>query len=291
MIPSNRFKKEILMILITGATGNVGKELTRQLLEAGEQVRIFTRDPRKVPALKGQVEIIAGDLDQPQTIQAALKGVEQIFLVTASTAQDANVLQAAKAGDTRLVVKLSTFEAVDPGMIKHVRWHHEREQLIRASGLAWTFLRPTMFMSTALDWAPSIRREGVLRFPGGEGKVPAVDPADVAAVAAVALTNSGHEGQAYALTGPEALNFGQMAEILSNVLGKSIRYVDIPEEQAGEMMRQDGLPDYVIEGLLGTFEVLRSGRLAATTGDVEKVTGRPARSFEAWCRKHVDAFQ
>ena len=279
------------MILITGATGNVGSELTRQLLEAGHDVRILTRDARNVSALEGKAEIAVGDLDALETLRAALDGVARVFLVTASTQHDANVLQAAKDAGVRHVVKLSTFEAIDPLMVEHVKWHREREELIRASGLDWTFLRPTMFMSTALDWAKTIRAEGVIYFPGGEGKVPAVDPWDVAAVAAVALTESGHEGQAYALTGPAAISFGDMAEVFSAVLGRQIRYVDMSEEEAGESMRKAGLPDYAIEGLLGTFAAVRSGHLGYCTEDVEKVTGRTPRTFEAWCRAHLDAFQ
>lgn len=277
------------MILITGATGNVGRELTQQLLELGQPLRALTRDAGKVSDLEGQMETAEGDLDDPKTIRAALKDVKRIFLVTASTQQDKTVLAAAKEAGVRQIVKLSTFEAVDPQMTEHVKWHREREELIRASGLAWTFLRPTMFMSTALDWARTIRQEGVIYFPGGEGKVPPVDPWDVAAVAAAALTKSGHEGQAYALTGPEALSFGDMAEILSKVLGKPVRYQDIPDRTAGEEMHKAGLPDYVVEGLIGTFAAIRTGRLGYPTGDVEKVTGRRPRSFETWCREHIQA--
>ena len=279
------------MILITGATGNVGRELTQQLLEAGQPLRLLTRDASKLSALDGRVEIAVGDLGKPETLESAFEGVERLFLVTASTQQDQNVLNAAKDAGVRHVVKLSTFEAVDPLMAEHVKWHREREELIRASGLAWTFLRPTMFMSTALDWAGTIRQEGVFYFPGGAGKVPAVDPWDVAAVAAAALTGSGHQGQAYALTGPEALSFGQMADVLARVLGKKVGYVDIPDEAVGEQMRKAGLPDYVIEGLVGTFAAVRSGRLDNCSEDVEKVTARPPRSFEAWCRAHLSAFQ
>ena len=279
------------MILITGATGTVGSELTQQLLAAGQAVRVLTRDANRVSDLTGRAEIAVGDLDSPDELRIALDGVERVFLVTASTQHDVNVLQAAKDVGVQHVVKLSTLEAVDPLMAEHVKWHREREELIRASGLAWTFLRPTMFMSTALDWARTIRQEGVIYFPGGEGKVPAVDPWDVAAVAAVALTEAGHEGRAYALTGPAALSFGEMAEVFTAVLGKPIRYVDVPEKEAGEDMRKAGLPDYVIEGLLGTFTVVRSGRLAYCTEDVEKVTGRAPRTFEAWCRDHLSAFQ
>jgi uncharacterized protein YbjT (DUF2867 family) len=211
--------------------------------------------------------------------------------VTASTQQDANTMRAAKESGVHHVVKLSTFETVDPKMIEHVKWHHEREELIRASGLAWTFLRPTMFMSTALDWAKTIRQEGVIQFPGGTGKAPAVDPWDIAAVAAAALTGTGHEGQVYTLTGPEALSVGEMAGVLTRVLGKPVRYMDMTDNEAGEMMRKAGLPDYVIEGLIGTIAFIRTGRLATCSENVEIITGRPPRTFETWCRNHIAAFQ
>jgi (4-alkanoyl-5-oxo-2,5-dihydrofuran-3-yl)methyl phosphate reductase len=291
IILSYLIKQEELMILITGASGTVGRALTQQLLETRQPVRVLTRNAKKLSDLNGKVEVAVGDLDKPETLRPALEGVVRLFLVTASTQQDANVLQVAKEVGVRQVVKLSTLEAVDPLMIEHVKWHREREELIRASGLAWTFLRPTMFMSTALEWADSIRQIGVFYYPGGKGRVPAVDPWDIAAVAAASLTESGHEGQAYALTGPEALSFGDMAGILSKVLEKPVRYMDIPDEAVAEQMHNAGLPDYVIEGLIGTFAAIRAGRLGYCTEDVEKITGRQAQSFEMWCREHVDAFQ
>jgi len=278
------------MILITGATGMVGGELTQQLLAAGQSVRVLTRDPQKAAALKGQAEIVEGDLGKPETLQTAFNGIERMFLVTANTQQDANALRAAKAAGIHHVVKLSTLEAVDSAMIEHVKWHREREELIRASGLDWTFLRPTMFMSTALEWSRTIRDAGAIYFPGGEGKVPVVDPWDIAAVAAATLTGVGHEGQAYALTGPQALGFDEMADVFSRVLQKPVRYVNISDQAAGAEMRKAGLPEYVVEGLIGTFAAVRSGKLAFATDDVERVIGRPPRSFETWCKCHLTAF-
>jgi uncharacterized protein YbjT (DUF2867 family) len=279
------------MILVTGATGNVGKELVEQLVSAGQPVRVFTRHPAKLAHLGSGVEIAAGDLDQPETIEAALKGVQRVFLVTSSTQQDAHVIQAARHSRVEHLVKLSTLEAADDWMAGHVRWHREREQLIRASGLAWTFLRPTMFMTTALDWAGTIKAEGVVYFPGGAGKVPPVDPWDVAAVAACALTGPGHAGMAYALTGPQALSPAEMTHILGEVLGRRLRYVDVPEADFAAQLRRLGLPDYVVEGLMGVFAAIRAGKLAQISRDVERVTGRPARTFETWCREHHSAFQ
>lgn len=278
------------MILVTGATGRVGGHLTRQLLEAGQPVRILTRSADKASRWKGEAEIVEGDLDDPRAVHSAMQGVDRFFLVTSSTSQDANVLAAAKESGASHVVKLSTLEAVDPSMAEHVKWHRQREQMIEDSGLAWTFLRPTMFMSTALDWVDTIRREGVFHFPAGDGKVPAVDPYDVAAAAAAALTERGHEGHAYALTGPEALSFTEMAEILSDVLGRPVSYISVPVEMTGAQMRRAGLPGYVVAGLMGTFKALQEGKVAACSEDIARVTGRPPRTFRTWCEANRSAF-
>ena len=144
------------MILVTGATGNVGEKLVQQLISQKQPVRVFTRNPGKVAHLSHRVEIATGDLDKPETIEAVLEDVKRIFLVTKSTQQDANVIKTAKRGGVEHMIKLSTLEAADDTMAGHVKWHREREELIRASGLTWTFLRPTMFMTTALDWAGAI---------------------------------------------------------------------------------------------------------------------------------------
>ncbi len=279
------------MILVTGATGMVGSELVQQLLEKNQSVRVFTRDASKVAHLGNRVEFVVGDLSQPETLDAAMRDVERMFLVTASTQQDINVIDAAKRNGVHHLVKLSTIEAGHEPMIGHGKHHREREDLIRASGLAWTFLRPTMFMSTALDWADSIKRQASVSYPGGEGKVPSVDPYDIAAVAAVALTSDGHEGQGYALTGPELLSIGDMVQIIAQQLGRSIQYTDMPDAAAGEMMRKAGLPEYVITGLVEAFTAMRSGRFAYLTDTVEQVTGRKPRSFETWCQEHITAFQ
>ena len=278
------------MILVTGATGTVGKEVVQRLLTAGQPVRVFTRDASKVAYLANKVECAVGDLDKPETLDAALAGVERVFLVTGSTQQDVDVIAAARRNGVRHLVKLSTIEAGHEPMIGHGKFHREREELIRASGLAWTFLRPTMFMSTALEWAATIKQQGAVYFPGGEGKVGAIDPWDIAAVAAAALTGEGHTGQSYALTGPELLTMGEMTTTLSRVLGKPIQYIDVPDSAIGESMRKAGVPEYAVKGLVEAFAAVRQGRFAYLTDTVEQVTGRRPRTFETWCREHRAAF-
>jgi (4-alkanoyl-5-oxo-2,5-dihydrofuran-3-yl)methyl phosphate reductase len=278
------------MILVSGASGHVGREVVQHLLAAGQPVRVFVRDERKVADLAGRVEIAVGDFYNPASVEAAMQGVARMFLLDFETEQVVNTLAAAQRSGLRHIVKLSTIEAGHEPMIGHGKHHREREELIRASGLAWTFLRPTIFMTNALDWAETVKSQATVYYPGGEGRVSPVDPWDIAAVAAASLTDPRHECQAYPLTGPGLLSFGEMAQVLARVLGRPIRYVDIPDSVAGEGMRQAGLPEYVVEGLIAASAEVRRGRFAYTTDAVERVTGRPPRTFETWCEKHKLAF-
>jgi uncharacterized protein YbjT (DUF2867 family) len=278
------------MILVTGATGTVGRELVRQLLEGRRQVRVLVRDERRLGDLAARVQVSAGNLDDPASLRPALSGISGVFLLTSRTQQDADVLAAAKDAGARHIVKLSTQEAGWVPVEGHGFWHREREELIQASGLAWTFLRPTMFMNTALEWAATISAQRAVYFPMGAGQLAPVHPADVAAVAAAALTAAGHEDQGYELTGGQLMGAADMAATLSGVLGQPVSYVDIPEDAARQQMRQAGLPDYVTDGLLETYRLIRVGRFAYTTDTVQHVTGQPPRTFRQWCEQHRDAF-
>jgi uncharacterized protein YbjT (DUF2867 family) len=280
------------MILITGATGNIGRELIPLLLETGQPIRVFVRDERKVAHLDKRIERVVGDLDKPETLVPAVKGVERIFLVTYETQQDINVIEAAQRAGVRHIVKLSTLEATDH-KIQVGKWHYEREELIRASGLDWTFLRPGMFMSNSIEWwAESIKGQNSVFFPGGKkGQVAPVDPRDVARVAACALTQYGHHGQAYELTGSELFTIGEMVQVISKVLGKSIQYVDIPSIAAKLFMLKTGMDKTLVNALMEMLKSLRRNEGAIATDTVERITGQPPRTFEAWCHEHIKAFQ
>ncbi len=279
------------MILITGATGHVGKELVLQLLEAGQPIRVLTRDLGKVAELDPRVERVQGDLNEPESLLPAVRGVDGIFLVTLQTRQDRNVLQAAKRAGVRHIVKLSTLEASEH-RLKVGQWHFEREELIRASGLEWTILRPGMFMSNSIDWwAESIKRQSAVYFPGGKGRVAPVDPRDVAAAAAAALTRPEIRGQALELTGSELMTIGDMVQRIGRVLGKPVSYTDIPPLAAKLWMLKSGMDRTLVNALMEMMASLRKGEGELVTDAVRRVTGRPARTFEAWCRDHIQAFQ
>lgn len=278
------------MILVTGATGNVGTHLVPQLVEAGAQVRVLGRDEKRLAALGNQVEPFVGDLERPETLSAALHGVERLFFVTPVTHQVKTLLAAARSAGVRTVVKLSTIEAdrsLGPG-----KWHREQEKLIEASGMAWTFLRPTLMMGNTIEWwAETILKQEAVFFPGGKGRTAPVDPRDVAAAACAVLTQEGHAGKVYELTGPEALTIPEMVQTLSRVLGKPIRYVDVPAFAAGFWMLRSGLPFYVVKGLMETLGALRRSEYAYVTDCVEQVTQQRPTTFEMWCRDHIAAFQ
>ncbi len=279
------------MILVTGATGNVGRELVPQLLAAGEEVRVLVRGLRRAVHLDDRAERAVGDLDRPETLEPAMVGVRALYLI-ASSRQVANAVAVARVSGVSHVVRQSTIEAGAVPPLGPGRWHREDEVLIESSGIAWTHLRPTMMMvNTIAWWAESICGEGAVFFPGGDGRVSPVDPRDVAAVGRAVLTQRGHEGRAYEVTGPELLTIGRMVEVLSRVLGKPLRYVDIPERAAGVWMAKRGVPLRLVDALVETLGALRSSRFAYVADTVERLTGREGRSFEAWCRENVAAFR
>jgi len=280
------------MILITGATGNIGRELIPLLLESGQSIRVLVRDESKVAYLDACVERAVGDLDKPETLVAAVKGIEQIFLVTYETRQDVNVIEAAKKAGVRQIVKLSTLEATEH-KIKVGKWHYEREELIRAAGFDWTFLRPGMFMSNSIQWwADSIKKQGSVFFPGGKkGKVAPIDLREVAEVAALALTQAGHSGQAYTLTGSELFTIGEMVQVISQVFGKPIQYVNIPPIAAKLFMLKSGMDKALVNALMEMLASLRKNEGAIVTDTFQSLTGHPPRTFEAWCREHMEAFR
>lgn len=278
------------MILVTGATGHIGRELIPQL--TGQPLRVLARNEKRVASLDSCIDRTVGDLDDFQSLVSAMRGVEKVFLVTFEMQQDINVVEAARQAGVQHIVKLSTLEATEH-KIKVGKWHFEREELIRLSGLDWTFLRPGMFMSNLIEWwAESIKGQGSVFFPGGKsGKVAPIDPRDVASVAALSLTGDGHRGKAYELTGSELFTVGEMVQVISRVLGKPIKYVDILPLAAKVFMLKTGMDKTLVNALMEMLASLRRNEGAIVTDTFQRLTGRPPRRFEDWCRQHADAFR
>jgi len=278
------------MILISGATGNVGKVLVKQLLDEDVQIRVLVRDERKVAEFGNRADVVVGDLDKPDTLRTAMRGVDRLYFVTPVTEQVVNLLKAAKQAGAKYVVKQSTIEAdrsLGPG-----KWHREQEELVKSMGFAWTFIRPTMFMSNVIEWwGATIKMQNAVYFPGGNGTVPPVDARDVAAVACTVLTRPGHEGKIYEVTGPQALKIGEMVQILSKALGKPLRYVNVPAILAAIWLRRFGMSRELVKGLMETLGALRRNEYAYVTDAVECIGGVKPQTFDTWCRENVNAFR
>jgi uncharacterized protein YbjT (DUF2867 family) len=283
------------VILLTGATGTVGS-LTARRLPGTEPVRLLTRDPGRAAGLAGaHAEVVGGDFEDPVGLRRALTGVRSALLVTADPlthAHDENFLAAARAAGVRHVVKVTTLSVTEPDATDLVtEWQRENERLLRASGPTWTLLRPRAFMSNTLRWARSVREEGVVRAPHGDTETAAVDPRDIAEVAVRALTDiEEHAGREYALTGPEAVSPVRQTEILSGLLQRPLKFVELAREQVlrGMLERYPApvaraLAESVARGLEGT-----KGQVDPT---VAELLGRPARSYRDWAAGHLSAFR
>lgn len=279
------------MILVTGATGTVGREVLRRI-GPGPAVRAMARQPERVVAGRGTVEAVHGDYDDPGSLARAVRGVDTAFLVTSRVGRDDDerFLAAARSAGVRHVVKLSA-AAVEDGRADDLitRWQRENEEALRGSGMEWTLLRPRSFMSNALSWAGAVRAEGVVRGLYGTSPNACVDPGDIAEVAVRAFGEPGHTGRVHTLTGPEALTAVEQTAQLSALLGRPLRFEEWDPEQARAAWGAR-YPEAVAEALLQSAERQRAGAKAGVGGTIADVVGRPARSFREWAGEHLAAF-
>lgn len=284
------------MILVSGATGTNGSALVEELASRGVQVCAMVRTPEKTGAVEREgVEAVVADFGEPETLDAALEGVERAFLVTPPDPREPewerNFVDAAKRADVRHVVKLSVLGASEEAPVRFGRVHAESEHYLENSGLDYTILRPTGFMQNTFSYAGSISSEGRFYAPLADAKIAWIDVRDIAAVAAEALTGEGHEGKAYDLTGPEALSNRELAQKFSEAFGKPVEHVEVSYEGAREAMVGAGLPEWLTDGLIElNREVYEPGYAAQTANGVEEVTGRKPRSFDEFARDHRAAF-
>ena len=282
------------MILVTGGTGNNGRELLKALSAKGVPARAMVRPSDHGGGLPAGIEAVPGDFDDDASLQRALAGVERAFLLTPSTEraeeqQKRFVAAAARAG-VRQLVKLSQFAAAADSPVRFLRYHAAVEAAVRDSGMAWTFLRPNLFMQGLLQFAGLIRAKGLFAAPIGDARVSVVDVRDNAAVAAAALTQDGHEGRTYTLTGPEALTHAEMAARLSAAAGRKIRFADASDDQLRDAMADAGMPEWQVEGLVEDYAHYARGEAAVVADGVEAATGRPPRGFDDFTRDYAAAF-
>ncbi|ONI79567.1 hypothetical protein ALI144C_26685 [Actinosynnema sp. ALI-1.44] len=268
------------MILITGATGTIGRRLVPLLDARGVDYKAMSRDPRRVP------HGVRGDYDDPESLRLALDGVDTVFLLTApgfAARHDLAVLDAGK--QLRKVVKVSAIGTGEPGYETTSAWHLPGERALAASDLVWTVLRPSSFATNSLAWLPQIEAGEPVPSLYGDGQSGVVDPKDIAEVALAALLTDEHDKQTYTLTGSELLSVPQQVEILGKVLGKSLRTVDVPRAQARENLLSQGIPEADADAVLDSFERMRNGGNAVVTGDVERVLRRSPTTFDQWAQQ------
>lgn len=278
--------------LITGATGEVGSRVVNGLLQRGIRPAVFVRDLAKAHARYGDsVDIRVGDLRDNESLRAALHGIDVLFLLNSGPElmqRDAVAADIAKATGVQQLVKLSSLDAeqqVGTGV-----WHAQGESAIRASGIHFAFVRPTGFMSNTLFWASQIKAEGVLRSSTGNGRIPFIDPDDIAAVTIEALTTAKYVGESLPITGPEALSYADMAAKVAAATGKPIRFKTISEEEERCRMAQWEESPAMIDAHISIYRAIREGRLATVTHEVERVLGRKPTSFDHWLQRNASTF-
>jgi len=282
------------MILITGATGNIGREV-RRLLEAQRvPIRILARTPSKLGELPESSEVVQGDLWHPERLEAAFAGVDRAFFLFSAGERLPEVAPPVFSAAASAGVKHAVFVSSGTTLMRPPTaiggWHLAAEEALRATGMAWTFLRPGNFASNTLRWAPTIKAKGAVYATGSGRSTAPIDPRDIAAVAVEALTSEGHEEEAHLLTGPEPMTAREQVETIGRALGRPLELVDVPRDAARAQMVERGMSEALADAVL-ELTGQDGGDREPVSRTVEEVTGRPARTFETWVRDHLDAFR
>ena len=284
------------MILITGATGNVGSHVVRELSDKGVRVRALVRDPAKAAGmLGGGIELAGGDFSDAASVRRAMKGVTEVFLACSNQPHqveyEIGVIDAAAATGVQRIVKLSALGAQVGSPLQFWDWHGRIELHLRRSAVPAVILRPSFYMSGLLGSADAVRHTGKLFAPADGARIAMIDPRDVAAVAGVVLTTTGHKGETHVITGPEAITFGRIAEELSAATGRRVEFVDVPDEGARQGLVAAGMPDWLAEQLVVLFGMLRQNVHEQTTDTVRTLTGREPRAFAQFAHDHAASFR
>jgi uncharacterized protein YbjT (DUF2867 family) len=285
------------VILVTGATGLTGSELVRRLSAKGIPSRALVRNLAKAQqlALLANVEVVVGDMAQPDSLTEALRGVDRAMLISSSdptmVETQSTFIDAARKAGVQHVVKLSGIIPELDSPFRFARMHAEIEKRLEDSGLAYTHLRAGEFMPSYFRQVPSIVGRGILALPMRDARIASLDIGDVAEVAIAVLTSPGHEGKTYPLTGPESLSMAEVAEKLSATIGKTIRYVDVPPEEANKARLAAGMPPYLAEGLDELFAERRNGKESKVWPTIEEVFGRKPTTFDEFAVRNAAIFR
>ena len=285
------------MILVTGATGLNGGTLVRLLSARGIQVRALVRHHGRAAALSSlaNVEIFEGDMARPETLAEALRGVDRAMLISSSDPAmlevQSNFIDAAKKAGVRHVVKLSGIMPDTDSPFRFARMHGEAELKLERSGMAFTHLRAGEFMHAYFRQVPAIVARGAFFLPMEDARIASIDVGDIAEVGAAVLTEPGHEGKIYPLTGPEALTMTQVAEKLSGATGRQIKYVNVAPEEAKKAQLLNGVPQYTADALAELFAERRKGKESKVHREIEEIIGRRATSFDDFALRNAAIFR
>ncbi len=285
------------MILVIGGRSKIGSSLLELLVARGQRVRALVRDAERGVLPVAGVESIAGDLAAPDSLRAAMAGVDKLFLLS-SPHRDAvqwhtNAIDAARTAGVTLLVRSSILGAGGESPAQFVQAHTACDRHLEASGLPYVILRPNLFQQNIPESTiPSIGADGRFYLDAGAARISMVDTRDVAAVASVVLTEEGHAGASYDITGPEALSYHDVAKLLSTTLGREITYVDVPDDAIREALHGFGMDAWLVDALVGLFQDYRrsgiDGYASVVTDTVERVTGRKPRSLDQLLRDQAN---
>jgi uncharacterized protein YbjT (DUF2867 family) len=285
------------MILVTGATGLNGGELVRLLSARNVPVRALVRDPSRATALAAlaNVEVVVGDMARPDTLAQALRGVDRAMLISSSDPAmfevQSNFIEAARKAGVKHVVKLSGIMPDTDSPFRFARMHGEVEQKLERSGIAFTHLRAGEFMHAYFRQVPAIVARGAFFLPMEDARIASIDVRDIAEAAAAALTEPGHEGKTYPLTGPEALTMTEVAEKLSAATGKPIRYVNVTPDEAKQAQLAAGVPPYTADALAELFAERRRGKESRVWPVIEEIIGRRPTTFDDFALRNAAIFR
>jgi uncharacterized protein YbjT (DUF2867 family) len=280
-------------ILITGATGTTGTGLVEKLLHAGADVRALVRNPQKAAELRSAgAEVVIGNLDEPETITPAMDGIEKLYLLTwngpTARQQAEHFLNIARRIGNIHIVRHSMWGPENSRIIKE---GYQIEADVESSGLPWTLIKPTFFMQNTKMAAQTIASHGTIYWDMIDGKLAMIDARDIVDVAFEVLTGSGHEGKSYILTGPQAISFDEVAASFSRVLGKEIKYVNVPGNVAFNAMTGMGVPEWIASGYVELSEGFSKNFAEEVSECVPMLTGHPARTFDEFVRDFASTFK
>ena len=295
-------------ILVTGATGTVGSEVVKQLTSSSSSsldhyiIKAGVHSLNKAEKLKHNkgLEIVSMDYYKTETISNALQNVDKLFWLTPlapnATQISSNLIKEAKKNNVKHIVKLSVMGADMEPPITITRLHRQEEKIIEDSGIPYTFLRPVGFIQNFINFfGQTIKNQNAFYLPAGEGKVSFIDVKDIASVAVKILVSNvddnEHMGKAYSLTGDELLTYKQAAEILSKEVGKKINYVNISDEDARIAMKGIGMEDWLVDGMIELYSIIRDGYAGQITNTVEQIIGQKPISFSQFAKEYAEFFR